>query len=56
VAFTPCNAGDQDFSAQLTAIKTANPDVIYLPAYYEEVSLILRQARDLGLTQPMLLR
>ncbi len=53
-AFTPCNAGDQDFSAQLTAIKTANPDVIYLPAYYEEVSLILRQARDLGLTQPML--
>ncbi len=54
VAYTPCNAGDQDFSAQLTAIKTANPDVIYLPNYYEEVSLILRQAKDLGLTQPML--
>lgn len=54
VAFTPCNAGDQDFSAQLTAIKTANPDIIYLPAYYEEVALILRQARDLGLKQPML--
>ncbi len=54
VVFTPCNAGDQDFSAQLTAIKTANPDIIYLPNYYEEVSLILRQARDLGLTQPML--
>ncbi len=54
VAFTPCNAGDQDFSAQLTAIKTQNPDVIYLPNYYEEVSLILRQAKDLGLTQPMI--
>jgi len=37
-----------------TAIKTANPDIIYLPAYYEEVALILRQARDLGLKQPML--
>ena len=54
VAFTPCNAGDQDFSAQLTAIKTANPDVIYLPAYYEEVALILRQAKDLGSKQPIL--
>jgi len=54
VVYTPCNAGDQDFSAQLTAIKTANPDVIYLPNYYEEVGLILRQAKDLGLTQPVL--
>ncbi|HXL04989.1 MAG TPA: ABC transporter substrate-binding protein [Bacillota bacterium] len=54
VAFTPCNAGDQDFSAQLTAIKTQNPDVIYLPNYYEEVGLILRQAKDLGLKQPMI--
>lgn len=54
VVHTPCNAGDQDFSAQLTAIKTANPDVIYLPNYYEEVGLILRQAKDLGLTQPIL--
>lgn len=54
VVFTQCSAGDQDFSAQLTAIKNANPDVIYLPNYYEEVGLILRQAKDLGLTQPIL--
>ena len=45
---------DQDFKAALTKIKTANADVIFVPAYYEEVGKIVKQARELGITQPML--
>ncbi|MGE5592296.1 MAG: ABC transporter substrate-binding protein [Betaproteobacteria bacterium] len=48
-----CKYGDQDFSAQLTEIKNKNPDVIYIPNYYQETALAVRQARDLGLTQPV---
>ncbi len=47
-------AGDQDFSAQLTAIKAKSPDAIFLPGYYTEVGLIARKARELGLTCPIL--
>ncbi|MEY4071719.1 MAG: hypothetical protein RL721_2333 [Candidatus Eisenbacteria bacterium] len=47
-------AGDQDFSAQLTAIKAQNPDAIFAPGYYTEVGLIARKARELGLTCPLL--
>ena len=41
--------GDIEFKAQLTAIKAANPDVVYTPGYYTECALIARQARELGL-------
>jgi len=47
------SAGDKDFNAQLTAIKAANPDGIFLPGYYTEVGLIALQARQLGLTCPI---
>jgi branched-chain amino acid transport system substrate-binding protein len=47
-------AGDQDFKAQLTAIKTKNPQAIYVPGYYTDVALISRQARELGLKQPLM--
>lgn len=47
-------AKDTDFKAVLTNIKGSNPDVIYLPGYYEEVGLIVKQARDLGLNVPIL--
>ena len=47
------SSGDRDFRAQLTAIKAANPDAIFMPGYYSEVGLIVKQARDLGLTQPL---
>jgi branched-chain amino acid transport system substrate-binding protein len=46
--------GDQDFSAQLLAIRAKNPDVIFLPGYLPEEPLIVRQARELGLTAPFL--
>lgn len=45
---------DTDFKAVLTKIKGTNPDVIYLPGYYEEVGLIIKQARELGLNVPIL--
>jgi branched-chain amino acid transport system substrate-binding protein len=46
--------GDPDFRGQLSAIKAAAPDVIYVPGYYGDVGLIAKQARQLGLTQPLL--
>jgi len=45
--------GDKDFRAQLTAVKAANVDAIFVPSYYTEAALIARQARDLGLTIPL---
>ncbi len=41
---------DQDFKTILTKIKAANPDLIYVPGYYEEVGKIVRQAREMGIT------
>ena len=45
---------DQDFKATLTKIKAANPETIFIPAYYEEVSKIIKQARELGISVPLL--
>src|SRR5882672_26150 len=45
--------GDQDFNAQLTSIKGTNPDVIFVPGYYNDVGLIAKQARDKGITVPL---
>lgn len=47
-------AKDMDFRAALTKIKAANPEVIYIPGYYEEVSKIIKQGREMGITVPML--
>ena len=49
-----CNTGDQDFSAQLGAIKASGADILYLPNYYTEDALVARQAKELGLNIPML--
>jgi branched-chain amino acid transport system substrate-binding protein len=53
VADVSFKAGDQDFKAQLTAIKAKNPELVYVPAYYTDVALIGRQARELGMKMPM---
>jgi len=45
--------GDKDFKAQLTAIKAANPEAIFVPGYYTEAGLIVAQARQLGITVPL---
>ncbi|MBL7989371.1 MAG: ABC transporter substrate-binding protein [Chlorobi bacterium] len=46
--------GQTDFKAQLTAIKAKNPEAIFVPGYYTEVSLIAQQARELGIKAPLL--
>ena len=46
--------GDQDFKAQLTAIKNKSPEGIYVPGYYTDVALIARQARELGIKVPLM--
>ncbi len=47
-------AGDQDFKAQLTAIKARAPEAIYVPGYYTDVALIARQARELAIKIPLM--
>jgi branched-chain amino acid transport system substrate-binding protein len=54
VAEQAYSAGDQDFSAQLTAIKAKSPGAIFIPGYYTEVGLIARKARELGINVPLL--
>jgi branched-chain amino acid transport system substrate-binding protein len=46
--------GDTDFRAQLTAIKKTKPKAIYVPGYYSDVGIIARQARELGLSVPLI--
>ncbi|MCR4397519.1 MAG: ABC transporter substrate-binding protein [Firmicutes bacterium] len=48
VAFETYTTGDKDFSSQLTRIKDAAPDVLFLPNYYSEVPLQVQQAHRLG--------
>ena len=44
---------DTDFKATLTKIKAVNPDMIYIPGYYQEVGMIVKQGREMGLNIPM---
>jgi branched-chain amino acid transport system substrate-binding protein len=37
----------------LTKVKAANPDILYIPGYYQEVGLIIKQAREIGLDIPV---
>jgi len=46
--------GDRDYKGQLTSIRSANPDVIYVPGYYGEVGVIAKQAKQLGINVPLL--
>lgn len=54
VAFETYTTNDKDFSAQLTKINAAGPEVIFLPNYYSEVPLQIQQAHRLGITVPFL--
>ncbi|HCQ8740232.1 TPA: ABC transporter substrate-binding protein, partial [Enterococcus faecalis] len=47
-------AGDKDFQAMLTKIKDKDFNVIYIPGYYTEAGLIIKQARELGIKQPII--
>jgi branched-chain amino acid transport system substrate-binding protein len=48
------SSGDSDFKAALTQIRSEKPDVIFATGYYSEAAIITRQARELGLTMPIL--
>ncbi len=54
VAFESYTKDDKDFSSQLTTIKAANPAVLFLPNYYNEVPLQVQQARRLGVNCPFI--
>jgi branched-chain amino acid transport system substrate-binding protein len=47
-------SGDIEFRAQLTTIRAAAPDAVFVPGYYTELGLIAKQARELGITAPLL--
>jgi branched-chain amino acid transport system substrate-binding protein len=53
VAFESFTTGDADFSAQLTKIMNAGAEFIFTPQYYNEVALIVQQARELGFEGPI---
>jgi branched-chain amino acid transport system substrate-binding protein len=45
---------DADYKGQLTSIRSAAPDVIFVPGYYGQVGVIAKQAKELGITAPLL--
>jgi branched-chain amino acid transport system substrate-binding protein len=45
--------GDSDFKSQLTSVKAANPDVLFVPGYYTDIGQIATQSKDLGMNQPL---
>jgi len=54
VSMSYIQTGDQDFSAQISALKGGKPDLIYAPNYYTEVALLAKQVQDLGVKIPIL--
>ena len=48
VANLKYSSGDQDFTAQLTELISKNPDIVFMPAYFAEGAIIMKQARELG--------
>jgi branched-chain amino acid transport system substrate-binding protein len=54
VSMSYIQTGDQDFTAQISALKGGNPDLIYAPNYYTEVALLAKQLQDLGVKIPIL--
>ena len=54
VADVSYNDKDSDFRSQLAQIKDKAPDAIYIPGYYGEVGTIARQAREQGITVPLM--
>lgn len=50
VAELKYSSGDQDFTAQLTELISKKPDIVFMPAYFAEGAIIMKQARELGAT------
>jgi branched-chain amino acid transport system substrate-binding protein len=54
VADVAIPSGTQDFAAQLTEVKNAAPEVVFLPVYFSEAARVIRQAREMGIEAPFL--
>ena len=54
VAYESFTTKDQDFSAQLTNIINSGADILFVPQYYSEVALIVKQAKELGWDKPIM--
>jgi branched-chain amino acid transport system substrate-binding protein len=54
VAMTSFQTGDSDFTAQLTHVIAQNPDVIFMPSYYQDMAQFAIQAKQLGVTATLL--
>jgi branched-chain amino acid transport system substrate-binding protein len=54
VAYLSYAKDDVDFSAVLTKVKAAGPDLVFIPDYYNKVGLIAKQARQTGITAQLL--
>ncbi|MEG0766411.1 MAG: ABC transporter substrate-binding protein [Clostridia bacterium] len=54
VAYESYAAGDIDFKAQLTNIQSKAPDALFCPDYYNTIALLQKQAKETGLTVPLL--
>lgn len=54
VALTSFQTGDSDFTAQLTHVISKNPDVIFMPSYYQDMAQFAIQAQQLGVAVPIL--
>ena len=54
VAQESYSSGDTDFNAALSKISEEDFDVLYVPGYYSESGLIIKQARDAGISQTIL--
>lgn len=54
VAEIRCRIGERDFAGQIERIKLANPDILYLPIYHVECALLVRQARERGISVPII--
>ena len=54
VAEQTYRAGDVDYATQLNAIKQKNPDIVFLPSYFAEAAVIIKQARQLAIEVPFL--
>jgi len=54
LAYLSFQTGDRDFTAQLTQIKSLNPDIVFAPNEYAELGAILQQAKQLGITAKFL--
>ena len=50
VADMKYSSGDQDFTAQITELISKKPDIVFMPAYFAEGAIIMKQARELGAT------